>query len=539
MKKVNMSSKPVENRSRHFWPAVDAFLRLGLLGHLGIGFGLAIVVSMAAAQEDTKIIAPKATNPSAISHFVEPGDTLWMISQRYYGQALKWPEIRFDNRIAEPRHLQPGTTLLLRSAGPGNAASVVAVTGDVRIMTPIIKVANTTTVTNVAGAARAVVAFANKLFSKSLPDISQGTMNAGALIEKGDILPVGTTLKTGPDSFITLLMPNGSRATLPSNSQIKLVSFKDAKGQASVLLDLSMGQVDARVQHSDEPSIKSSYRVRTRLATIGARGTYFRVALPDSQRTLATVLEGTVAVNWGQENILNHTSELAKPTAALLSEGQGSEFFLGAVRKPATVQSLLPAPVLQDASAPQNQSDVLIRWLPVQGAAAYRAQVAKDAEFNDLLAQQDIAAQEDIQNALPASNEHEAYKTWFTKLGKGSYFARVSAVAADGLEGFFSLAGFSRTSYEISGDVALTADNEKLEFSWTSLPGSNYSLELAEDAEFTKVVLIAPDLLSNRVQIKALAPAQYFWRVTASIQEHGQTTTVVSKINSLLVGGSR
>jgi hypothetical protein len=519
---VKMYSKTVVGHSGRIWPAVGILFRLG---HLGLGFSLGVTFNMAMAKSDTKNIALNTINTPAIIHLIERGDTLWRISERYYGQALKWPEIRYDNRIAEPRRLKPGATLLLRSDGVGNSATVLAVTGDVRLVKPITQ------------KAKAATSFAGK-FITNWSSIGTAAMADGDLINKGDNIAVGSTLVTGPDSFITLLMPNGSRATLPSNSQIKLVSFKGAKGKPSVLLDLNMGQVDARVQHSDEVSGKSSYRVRTRMATIGARGTYFRVTLPDSQRVLVGVLEGRVVANLGSESTWNDkSSRAAQPGAAFLAMGQGLTFNSDASSKKNLVQDLLPAPILQDASAPQNQRDVLVSWLPVQGAQAYRVQMARDADFNDLIAQQDISSQGEIQNSQAVSQE--GYKTWFSNLTTGSYFVRVSAIATDGLEGLFVMAGFTRLNYEVSELLSHVVDNEQIEFSWTALPGSNYWLELAEDIDFSKVVLSVPNLLSNRVQIAALAAGQYFWRVKANIQEQGQTTTVVSKINPLLVGGSR
>lgn len=498
------------------------------------GMALSFVSGAILAQNTSHKITPPTDNLPPIVHLVEPGDTLWMISERYYGQALKWPDISYDNRIVEPRLLQPGTSLLLRagSAGADNSATVMAVTGDVRQMTPRVSVAKSDNV---------VFSKYKNLLSSWLVKDREPEMIASVPINKGDFLPVGTTLRTGAYSFITLLMPNGSRATLPSNSQVRLVSFKNAKGQASVLLDLNAGQVDARVEHSDDVGGNSSYRIRTRFATIGARGTYFRVVQPDTQHTLVGVLEGTVAANWGVEGSANDQSGVAKPSAALLSEGQGSVLQLSTAPKPALVQNLLAAPLLQDAGIPQNQEDVLVRWLPIVNAAGYRVQMARDADFNDLIAQQDLEAKNEIQNIQLTGAE--SYKTWFSKLDKGSYFVRVSAIAVDGLEGLFSMAGFSRVSYEISGAVALAAHNPQLgaqlEFSWMPLPSSSYWLELANDAEFASVVLSMPNLLSATVQITALPPGQYFWRVRAHVQEHGQTTTVTSKTMPVLVGGVR
>jgi hypothetical protein len=519
--------------------------------------------SQSIEQNSTKNISTSTTKNRANdeliknTHLVERGDTLWLISQRYYGRAMRWSDISFDNQILKPKLLKPGTLLLLRSGSLRlpNTATVMAVTGDVRLLTPMESIATVKTASTVS----------KRISSKSSDKItltSVLTFVSGDLINKGDLIPVGATLKTGSDSFITLLMPNGSRATLPSNSQMKLVSFKDEKGNDAVLLDLVDGQVDARVQHSDDANGKPSYRIRTKLATIGARGTYFRVTLSNAQfsgtqRTLVGVLEGIVAANWGIEKSLsdgtNSSSKAGRASAALLMAGQGSMLQLGMEPKQAFVETLLPAPVLQEANASQNQSDVVVRWLSVTGAAAYRVQLARDVDFVDVFAQQEVAANSDLQYgsqematgmsvASPAStvySKNDTYKAWFSQVAQGSYFVRVSAIATNGLEGLFALSGFTRPGYAMSGTVTLLGNGEGLEFSWTALPSSNYSLEVADNKEFTSVRLRVPNLLSNTVRVAALPPGNYFWRVRADVQEHGQTTKVMSDTLQMLVGGVR
>lgn len=544
---------------------------LVLIGFLGFEMGLA--VAQTANIADPGAASPLVSALPPIVHLVEQGDTLWMISERYYGQALSWPQIRHDNRVEEPRRLQPGTLLLLRAGllDATNSAMVFAVTGDVRLMTPVAQsVAN-----------RTLTQSKTNNTSGSPKNTSAPVLTIGPSVEKGMNLATGSIIKTGPDSFVTLLLPNQSRATLPSNSQIKLAGLKDAKGQTAILLDLNVGQVDARVQAVEDAGARTNYRIRTRLATIGARGTYFRVVLQDAadahttptsnpnasspnststsaSNTLVGVLEGTVAANWAglPANTRGKDDALAfgQPSAALLKEGQGSVLVRGTAPQKAALQQLLPAPALQEADSAQNQEDVLVRWLPVLGAAAYRVQVARDAEFNDLIAQQDMTAQADLQNVGQAAaaetdnskdkeqksqESKESYKAWFSKLTKGSYFVRVSAFAANGLEGLFALAGFSRLSYEVSGTVVLAVDSNQLEFSWTPLPSSSYTLEIATDKEFTQLVLSTPNILGDKVQIAALPPGQYFWRVQAQVQAHGQTTTVLSKTMPMLLGGVR
>ncbi|RZL86795.1 MAG: LysM peptidoglycan-binding domain-containing protein, partial [Variovorax sp.] len=150
-------------------------------------FWLLLFPLAALAQSPQGGFSPETT------HTVRPGETLWGISGKYLGRPLLWPGVQQSNRVGEPRSLQIGR--LLRFAGDEREAFVLAVIGDVR------------------GA-------------------------QGQPLTLGTRLPEGALVRTGPDSFITLRLPDGSRTTLPSNSTVRLVRFFDDGGKSAVLLDL-------------------------------------------------------------------------------------------------------------------------------------------------------------------------------------------------------------------------------------------------------------------------------------------------------------
>src|SRR5690606_17388420 len=201
-------------------------------------------------------VAQQPSPPPGRTHIVRPGETLWDITRQHLGRPLLWPGVQQRNRVGEPRLLQIGRVLHFDDSE--RQAVVLAATGDVRM---------------VDGLAVA------------------GGPPAGALLAAGSRLPEGSRLRTGADSFVTLRLPDGSRTTLPSRSQARLVRYFDASGRPSVLVELESGDLESRVPPRGHAPAADAWRVRTRMATIGVRGTHFRVSLPDPANAAVSVLE--------------------------------------------------------------------------------------------------------------------------------------------------------------------------------------------------------------------------------------------------------
>lgn len=91
---------------------------------LAVVVGLSLVAPTVGAQDTTTV------GPTAGSHVVVTGETLWSISQQYFADPLLWPEIYRRNTavIEDPHWIYPGEVLDLGgiSTAPTDTAQTVA-----------------------------------------------------------------------------------------------------------------------------------------------------------------------------------------------------------------------------------------------------------------------------------------------------------------------------------------------------------------------------------------------------------------------------
>ncbi|MFZ5987087.1 MAG: LysM peptidoglycan-binding domain-containing protein [Bacillota bacterium] len=71
-----------------------------------------INTNVKAAGESSSNLRQQVREP-AKTHIVKPGDTLWAIAQKEYGNGSRWKEIASKNGIKDPKRLQPGQRLVL------------------------------------------------------------------------------------------------------------------------------------------------------------------------------------------------------------------------------------------------------------------------------------------------------------------------------------------------------------------------------------------------------------------------------------------
>ena len=116
------------------------------------------------------------------------------------------------------------------------------------------------------------------------------TVKGKKIKKSGAKLDPGTIIKTGANAFVQLKYPDGSKITVGSNSELS--TQKGTKSLQS--LSLNHGIINALIHKN--PSEEIHFKVKTKSATMGVRGTQFFVEATKTDKTTIHVIEGRVDV---------------------------------------------------------------------------------------------------------------------------------------------------------------------------------------------------------------------------------------------------
>ncbi len=223
-------------------------------------------------------------------------------------------------------------------------------------------------------------------------------------LQEGMTIDEQESVKTSASAFVSLLLGDGSRVVLPSDSQVRL-HLEPRQSVPQVILE--HGQVETYV--IKRTSDHDRFQIVTPVGVLGVRGTHFRVRADGAQSVLE-VLDGQVAVS--REKKTSSVDDEVKVGArqGLLFKKQGD---LNPVE-------LLSAPKLIGQDGQKGDAPVWSLYLrPLPGAQRYRAQVATDKSFMN----------------IKQENFSRSPKMSFTGLKASFYHVRVSAYDEHGLEG--------------------------------------------------------------------------------------------------------
>ena len=425
--------------------------KLGLLAALAFG-----IAAPAYARDAGH--APGSTDVEAgqLTYYAAAGDTLISIAQKLTSSVNNWSELGRLNRIGNDRRIPVGSAIVIPASllpDVPSEASVSAFSGQV-VLTP-------------AGGAPVAAAIGSKL------------------AEGGEI-------STGPNSFITFALPDGSHFSLPSNSRIKLTVLRMARYTKSPRTEIMLEDGDVESRVSPLGDNKGRYEVHSQLATAGVRGTHFRVTMVD-KGVASEVLGGVVAVGTP-----------GKKAGVDVAAGQGNIVDAKGVGKPVP---LLAAPELLSGYELQERTVVQFNVKEVAGAASYHGQIARDAEAQNIVAEVHASGGKLKVDGLP----------------DGDYFLRVSAIDKDGLEGLPRIAPFKLKArpvppFSSQPKAKLRADH--VDFVWIEAPDAkSYHLQVAKDAAFRDVVIDQAQIGGLQFAGAALVPGKYWWH-TGSVAEH-------------------
>jgi hypothetical protein len=394
-------------------------------------------------------------------YLTSPGDTPIKIGHDYLKNPVDWPAILKLNRIANPRVLPTNTRIRipveLLKVTPAPVL-VTHITGNVRIKPE-------------GGVFRPLV--------------------------EGDKITGGETVLTGPNSFAGFRLADGSMLSEQASSKLSFgrLAAYGKTGMVSTELNLASGRLEAGASKQIGPA--GGFHVVTPVAVAGLRGTAFRLNVSEDGKTLYNeVLQGVVGI-------------AAEKQEVLVAKAQGTVAKLG--QPPELPRPLLPAPSLNGVPDRTVDLPLAFSWPQIANAIGWRAQVAADADFRNIL--------------LDGSSDTPQIK-WDTKLPDGHYFLRVRAIDAAGLEGLNTDHPFELNARPLPPELSQPAAGgrayeESVKFAWSAAQGArHYILQIAPSADFAPATTISHTLDSVIQDTVELKPGTYFWRM-ASVDENG------------------
>jgi len=396
-------------------------------------------------------------------HRVRQGDTLEALSAHYLGDARLWPKLQTVNHVANPRRLRPGSTLRI----PANLLP--------------------------AGHAEAS-------FVQGQVQVSPAGSQVSTPLQPGQALPEGSRLYTGPQSFVSVRLADGTVVRIQADSDVFIEQLRKRgrAGDAQSVLELRKGAVEPSVP--PQPGSARHFEIRTPSASTSVRGTRFTVALTDDGRTLAAVTKGTLAV----------AGRGPAPTPDVAVQ-HGHGLAVAANGQPGQPQTLLPAPDLAELPALAQDADFLRLTLPsVAGAVAYQVELARDADFTAVIRSGRFS---DTQIRLPAPDD-------------GSYHVAVRAFDASGLPGLMAQRPITVKARPVPPLYQAPAANGTLARTLGTLQctpvvgAQRYRIQVAPTADFASPLLDETRAAQCTLPVAALPPGSYFWRA-ASVRDLG------------------
>lgn len=432
-----------------------AGMKSALSASLLIAFGFAPFGVWAAIDRPTEPF---------ISYTVKIGDTLQALSRNLLADPKKWNELARLNSLKNPNVIHPGLVLDV-------PRSLINFANQPKIATSgVLTSANgNVTINGAAAAAGATVPEGARV---------QTAAGSSAILKMSD----GSSVQLMPRSLAQVVTQHGYAMKDPASS-LSTTWFSGAIRLVEGVLDIAANKLAQR---------KEPLNVVTPTSVVGVRGTQFRVAFEDAASGTARteVLEGKVrADNPAQgagADVGGGFGVAVKPTEREIKV---------VALLPALPESALPARVERASDSQQASWTVGV----LNGAAGYRAELAQDAAFTQIVF--------DTKSTSPAINLAAA--------ANGNYFARVRGVDPSGIEGYNAVRRIDIGNAPVSliwvreVNVAATADFVpdglllRVNISATDTP-RNLQIQIASDTAMSQGLQTLPIDASGNVILKDL-----------------------------------
>ena len=421
-----------------------------------LALGLSAFASSAQAADDTLI------------YEIKSGDTLIELGSKYFVQSSDYRVVQTANNIRNDRAIPIGTKL--------------------RIARRLLKYRSSTAqIASVRG---------------NVLHLARGTQSAAT---KGVSIGEGSTLKTAGSSFVTITLENGSRVSLPSNSDLKIIRLRRYLIDSSLDYDFDVARGAAKSKVTPMTNSNDRYVVKTPKAVSAVRGTDFQSRYDEAAGAdFSEVTEGALAV--------------ALPGEANIDMPAGNGLAVKA--DGAVLRESLIAPV-ELPSAGKLQKEKTVSFLAPETAATngLRVSLASDAGFVDELAEANF------------SNG----KAEFEGIEDGNYFARFRAVSASGIEGMPITYAFKRRQNSVS------ASGGKSDFGYAFKWGGQgrgkllFHFQLFVGKAGGIAIVDEAGLDATEISLSDLPAGEYYWRVASVQYVDGEVSTNWTPFEKLIV----
>jgi hypothetical protein len=411
---------------------------------------------------------PAASDEPVHLHSAARGDTLIGLGRRFLAEPARWPELARANALANPNRIATGAPLRI----------------PLRLMrsTPM-----PATVVNVFG---------------------QAAVAGGGGVQRGALVPEGEALSTGADGHVTVRLVDGTLLRLRPDSRLQLRESRSVPAAGALRSGARLERGRVEVEAAPAPPGRAGFSIDTPQGLLGVRGTEFRVAAnaaadDAAAATRAEVLGGVVAVSGSSGSNDSRNGERVTAGYGTVIDARGQV---------AAPLRLLPAPEV--ATLPALQEKLLVRFaLPaLPGAVRYRAQLARDAAFEQVLA--------DLSSATPELR--------FGDLPDGDYVLRVRAVDAQGLEGQdadhrFRLKARPEPPLPAAPQPRAVSFGSQIDFAWAANDeAASYRLQLASSADFSRPLRDLSGLRGRATALEGLQAGTYYWRLASVRADNDQ-----------------
>ena len=394
--------------------------------------------------------AQSSADEARVEYVFKRGDTLIDLATKYMRKPSDYVAVQRSNRIANPRFIPVGKTILipfrLLKYRPSEA-SLSAFRGNVSIA------------------------------------------NGGRVITPVQGLEVaeGSQLATSAGSFLTLQLEDGSRISMPSNSKMRITRLRHILLTDSVDYELAVdsGRMRSKVTPFDKKHDR--YRVLTPVAVSAVRGTDYRTRVDEETGTAySETIEGAVDVAAGKH--------IDGAKTVLVPAGTGAA---ATVTGDLAKADLLTPPELVDPANVQSEETLKFTIVPRAAASGHRVIISSDAGFVDVVAEQ-LSDSSSI--VIPGIED-------------GRYFAKATAIGQDGFEGMPAAYSFKRQLSTLSGSAGkgdfgfrfkwTGAGKGKRVYRFQLLQGDKNAIPIVDEAGLTQDVITLSDLPDG----------EYYWRV--------------------------